>query len=109
MGDLDRTSVLVTSQTWKATVTIKAHTASEQPLAGVKVYVMWTNGAFGITNCVTNANGVCTITKTNLGLGIKSVTLTVTNATLASYTYMATANHDPDGESNGTMIIIPKP
>lgn len=109
IGDLDRSSALVTSTTWKATVTIRVHNASEQPLAGVKVYVKWSNGTTGTTSCTTNTSGVCSVTKTSLSTSITSITLTITNATLASYTYTATANHDPDGESNGSMIVVPKP
>lgn len=109
IGDLDRKSVLVTSTTWKATVTIKVHNASEQPLAGVKVYVKWTNGATGTGSCTTNTNGVCSVTKGKLSTSITSVTLTITNAALTSYTYTPTANHDPDGESNGTTIVVLKP
>jgi hypothetical protein len=44
-----------------------------------------------------------------LSNSIASVTLTITNATKLSFTYTASANHDPDGESNGTVIIAPKP
>ncbi|MDL1909169.1 hypothetical protein FBQ81_00535 [Chloroflexi bacterium CFX6] len=109
IGDLDRRSVLTTSTTWKAIVTIRVHNASEKPLAGVKVYVKWSNGTTGTASCTTNTNGVCNITKTKLNTSITSVTLTVTNATLTSYSYSATANHDPDGDSNGTTIMVSKP
>lgn len=109
IGDLDRRSVLTTSTTWKAIVTIRVHNASEKPLAGVKVYVKWSNGTTGTASCTTNTNGVCNITKTKLNTSITSVTLTVTNATLTSYSYSAAANHDPDGDSNGTTIMVSKP
>lgn len=109
IGDLDGKSALVVSTYWKATVTIRVHTANEQPLAGVKVYVKWSNGATGTGSCTTNTSGVCSITKGKFSTNITSVTLTITNAALTSYTYTPTANHDPDGESNGTVIIVPKP
>lgn len=109
IGDLDRNSTLVTSTYWKATVTIKVHTANEKPLAGVKVYVKWTNGATGTGSCTTNTNGICRITKGKFSTSITSVTLTVTNAALTSYTYAPSSNHDPDGESNGIVIVVPKP
>lgn len=109
IGDLDRSSVRTTSTTWKATVTIRVHNANEQPLSGVKVYVKWTNGATGTTSCTTNTSGVCSVTKSGLSNSIASVTLTITNATKSSFTYTASANHDPDGESNGTVIVVSKP
>ena len=34
---------------------------------------------------------------------------TVSGATLAGYAYQSPANHDPDGDSNGTTITIAKP
>ncbi len=108
MGDLDRKSALVTATTWKATVTLKVHNANEQLLSGVKVNVKWTNGATGTTSCTTNTSGVCTVTKTGLSTNIASVTLTVTSATRTGFIYQVTANHDPDGESNGTTIVVPK-
>jgi hypothetical protein len=37
------------------------------------------------------------------------VTLTITSVTHAALTYDAGANHDPDGDSNGTSITVPKP
>jgi hypothetical protein len=37
------------------------------------------------------------------------VTFTVSNVTLAGNTYNAGGNHDPDGSSNGTTIIVLKP
>jgi hypothetical protein len=37
------------------------------------------------------------------------VTFTVSNVTLAGNTYNASANHDPDGDSNGTSITVLQP
>jgi hypothetical protein len=37
------------------------------------------------------------------------VTFTVSNITLGSNTYNAGANHDPDGDSNGTAITVLQP
>jgi hypothetical protein len=37
------------------------------------------------------------------------VTFTVTSVTLAGSTYTPTANHDPDGDSTGTMITVIRP
>ena len=34
---------------------------------------------------------------------------TVSGATLAGYVYQSPANHDPDGDSNGTMTTIARP
>jgi serine protease AprX len=107
-GDLDKTSVLVTTTSWKATVTIYIHNASENPLSGAKVNVSWSGGATGTTSCTTNTSGYCSVSK-SLSTSKTSITLTVTSATKSSYTYNAAANHDPDGDSTGTVIVVSKP
>jgi hypothetical protein len=38
-----------------------------------------------------------------------SVTFAVVHVTHATLTYKAAANHDANGDSNGTAISIPKP
>jgi hypothetical protein len=108
IGDLDKISVLVKATSWKATVTIYAHNASETPLSGAKVNVSWSGGATGTTSCTTNTSGYCSVSK-SLSTSKTSITLTVTSATKSSYTYNAVANHDPDGDSTGTVIVVSKP
>lgn len=108
IGDLDRSAVPVRNK-WKATVTIRLHNANELPVAGAKVYGKWSNDATGSPYCITNSKGVCSVTKTSLTGGVPSVTFTVTKVVLAGATYQSTANHDPDGESNGTTIVALKP
>ena len=107
IGDLDRSSV--TSGTkWNATVTIYVHNNSEKTVANATVTGKWTNGATGTVTCVTNSSGMCTVTKAGLAIKTTSVTFTVTNITATSLTYKSTSNHDPDGDSNGTVIVVLK-
>jgi len=108
IGDLDRSSVLSGTK-WNATVTIYVHNSNELPVANATVTGKWTNGATGTVTCVTNSSGMCTVTKTGLAKTTTSVTFTVTNITATSLTYKATSNHDPDGDSTGTFIIVSKP
>jgi hypothetical protein len=108
IGDLDRSSVLSGAK-WNATVTILVHNTNEQPVANASVTGGWTNGATGTASCTTNANGICSLTKTGLGKSTASITFTVTNVTAPSLTYTSTSNHDPDGESTGTVIVVTKP
>jgi hypothetical protein len=37
------------------------------------------------------------------------VTFTVTNVQLSGYPYDASANTDPDGDSNGTVVTVVRP
>jgi hypothetical protein len=61
-------------------------------------------------SCTTNVAGFCTLTRNNLYLSTdSSISFTVTGITYAGYVYDAAANHDPDGDSDGTMIVVQKP
>ncbi len=106
VGDLDRTATLLNGGKWNATVTITVHNASHGPLSGVAVSGVWSNGGAGAGT--TNASGQCTVTLTN-PKNRAIVSFTINNLTRSGYTYTASSNHDPDGESNGTTITVNKP
>jgi subtilisin family serine protease len=108
VGDLDRTAT-PSGAKWNATVTITIHNTTESPVANATVSGKWTNGANGTASCVTNSNGVCQVAKTGLGAKASSVTFSVTNVTHATLAYNSPANHDPDGDSTGTVIVVSKP
>lgn len=108
VGDLDRSSTLSGSK-WNATVTVYIHDANEKLVSNAKVSGKWTNGATGTVSCTTSTSGVCQVSKTGLAAKTTSVTFTVTGVTHATLTYNSSANHDPDGDSNGTVITVSKP
>jgi subtilisin family serine protease len=108
VGDLDRSAVKSGTK-WNATVTIMIHATNETPLANATVSGKWSNGASGTASCVTNASGVCQVTKTGLSGNMASVKFSVTKVVRSSFTYTAAANHDPDGDSTGTVIVVLKP
>jgi protocatechuate 3,4-dioxygenase beta subunit len=109
IGDLDGSSAPGSPGRWDATIVITVHDDSHNPVAGVTVSGAWSNGASGSGSCVTNASGQCSVSKTGTRSTVNSVTFTVTNATHSSLTYQPAANHDPDGDSNGTVITVNKP
>ena len=107
MGDIDGSSVPAAKNRWVASATVVIHDDAEESAgAGVTITGSWSNGARGSGDCVTNASGVCTISKGNLKSNVSSVTFTVTGVTAANTSHDSAANHDPDGESNGTVIVI---
>jgi hypothetical protein len=108
VGDLDGSSVAAPRNRWDATVTITVHDAGENPVANATVEGSWSGGASGGGSCTTDASGQCSIVKGNIKGNEPSATFTVSNVTLAGSTYDASANHDPDGDSNGTIITIPQ-
>jgi subtilisin family serine protease len=108
VGDLDRSSA--TSGTkWNATVTILVHNNNEQPVANATVTGKWTNGSSGTSSCTTNSSGICTVTKSGLSASTAKVTFSITGVSATSLTYTASSNHDPDGDSTGTSIVVSKP
>jgi hypothetical protein len=106
IGDMDGSFSIIRRTYWRATVKITVHDGNHVPLAGAVVYLTWSNGYSRNVTCTTNSLGQCTLTTPNLRINVPSVTLTVTNATKAGYLYVSANNHDPDGDSTGTVIVV---
>ncbi len=79
-------------------------------MPGVIVSGVWSQGSANPVACTTNSIGSCILARNNLLIGSHpSVTFTVMNASLASYAYDPGQNHDPEADSNGTIIVIAQP
>ena len=108
VGDLDGASAKQSGR-WSANVTITLHDANHNPVANATVTGTWSNGANGTATCTTGSNGQCSVSLSNIANGIHSVTFNVNNVTRAASTYASANNHDPDGGSTGTRIVIARP
>jgi hypothetical protein len=106
IGDMDR-SAASQRNNWTASVTVVVHDASHAGVNGAIVAGNWSGG--GSTSCTTGSNGQCTVSRTGLQKKVTSVTFSVSSVTLTPYIYGPGSNHDPDGDSNGTVITVPKP
>jgi hypothetical protein len=106
VGDLDR-STSGTSRNWTARVTIRVHDGGHALVPGAYVTGSWSTGGSGA--CTTSASGDCTISRSGLKKNRSSTTFTVTGVSAAGATYDAGQNHDPDGDSNGSSITVPRP
>ena len=102
IADLDDVSTPANGR-WDATVRITVTDSDGNPVNGRVVSGTWSNGASGDTNCTTNSNGQCDVTKANLKNNVSSVVFTVTSVSGA---YDPLQNTDPDGDSNGTTINV---
>jgi hypothetical protein len=98
IADLDDVSTPANGR-WDATVRITVTDSDGNPVNGRVVSGTWSNGASGDTNCTTNSNGQCDVTKANLKNNVSSVVFTVTSVSGA---YDPLQNTDPDGDSNGS-------
>ncbi|MBI4731940.1 MAG: S8 family serine peptidase [Chloroflexi bacterium] len=107
VSDLDGAKTIGTKN-WKATVTITVVDETGVPVSGAVVTGTWSGGYSGTATCTTGSVGTCSVTTGNMKLTKTSVTFTVTNVTVSGYTYDASANSDPDGDSTGTIITILK-
>jgi hypothetical protein len=106
-GDLD--GAVVGSGPWNARAIVTVHTASHQPLSGVYVTFRYNGAVNGETSCVTNSSGVCNVLSKQVTASSGTVTFRIQNMTRSGFTYTSSANHDPDGDSNGTRIDVTKP
>jgi hypothetical protein len=75
-------------------------------LSNATVSGTWSGGTSGPASCITNSSGQCQVNTGDMKKNKKTVTFTVNNVTHATYTYNAAANHDPDGDSDGTSITV---
>ena len=110
IGDLDGSSASAPRSRWDATVTVTVHDAADNPVTGATVSGTWSGGANGSGSCLTDGSGQCIVTKTNIKTSASSATFSVTDVTLATPSaYNAGANHEPDGDSDGTIITVSQP
>jgi Beta-propeller repeat len=107
VGDLDGSAS--GSRNWQVRVTVLVHDAGHSPVANVTVSGSWSKGYSGSDQCVTAADGTCTLMTGNIRRTVPSVTFSVKKLTKSGFTYTPAANHDPDGDSNGTSIVVSRP
>ena len=102
--DLDRSTKGNTSS-WTPRVSVWVRNNANGPIIGAIISGTFSDGSSG--SCVTKINGGCVIQGAPQA-GAGSVTFTVTYVAKAGVTYNPSANSDPDGDSNGTVITITK-
>jgi hypothetical protein len=106
VGDLDRKAKNVDA-TWRALVKTLVHDDGHLAESGVLV-TFNVSGGVGTQTCTTVASGVCEVSVV-VGDAVPSLTFTVTSLSKAGFSYDASANHDPDPDSNGTVIVVNQP
>jgi subtilisin len=105
VGDLEGSSDPPEKGAWTARVWITAHDADENPLNGATVFGTWTSPD-GTGSCVT-VDGRCEVSYSGISRGKEiQIWFTVDSLVLDGVSYDPTANHDPDGDSDGTTIEV---
>jgi len=105
IGDLDG-SAQRAGNSWSGSVTITVHNAGHMPVAGASVTGAWS--VDGSATCTTSAAGQCTLTLVIANKNASAI-FTVTGVIASGAIYKPSNNHDPDGDSNGTAILLRKP
>jgi hypothetical protein len=104
VSDLDGTNQSVRNK-WNATVTITVVDSAGAPVSGALVSGAWSSGES--SECTTSS-GSCSVTRSGIRKNIASVTFTVGGVAHSDLTYDPGSNGDPDGDSDGTSITVPK-
>jgi thermitase len=108
IGDLDAFST-ANKNVWTAHVTIGVHDTNHRAVAGAVVTGSWGDGASGSATCTTGTSGTCVVVSDPVRKREGNVTFTVDSIAAGGLSYAAGQNHNPDGDSNGTMIVVGKP
>ena len=110
VGDLDNTSYWYrVNKYWRGRIVVSVHDAFHRAVSGATVYGTFSAGWSGTRSCTTGTAGTCTLTTSNISKNVASTTLSVTSVASSGRTYTAAYNHDPESDSNGTVILARKP
>lgn len=108
VGNLDG-STTSSVDTWTAIVRITAHDSRHNPVNGVTVHGSWNSGP-DITCVTADADGIgpgtCTVSLPALPITTRMAYFGMNGLTITGYTYKPSANHDPDGSSNGFGLFV---
>lgn len=108
VGDLDGWNFSGGGNPWDAVAEVYIHDANHQPVDGATVVGRWTPAsALASDTCVTGElGGIGSCIFLSLSNRRRRVTFEIVSVTLAGETYVPSANHDPDGDSDGTTVVI---
>jgi hypothetical protein len=109
VGDLDGSRQVSSGGLWRAMVTVTVHDASHTPLHGATLVGVWSGGYSGHAACTTEVNGQCSVSTGEMASKKPDVLLTVIDVTKSGHIYQASTNHDPEGDSSGSIISVPGP
>jgi hypothetical protein len=95
---------------WSATVTVAVHSSnSHGAVSGAVVTGTWSGAASGTRSCTTGTAGTCQLSVNNLRKRDANASFTVTGVTASGAMYASGQNHDVDGSSTGTTVVIARP
>ena len=90
---------------WRAVLTVEVHDEGHAPLAGATVAVFWSGATSGTGTVTTGPDGRGSISTGNTR-GDGTVLFGVSGVTVFGHAYDGSANHDPDGDSDGSVLEV---
>jgi hypothetical protein len=109
VADIDAQSIPINKSKWNASVTVHIIDGSGQPVQNAIVAATWGGGYGGSTVCTTDGAGQCEMTTGKLTQDDGDVICVIDRVSHAALTYEPAGNTDPDGDSDGTTIVIGGP
>jgi hypothetical protein len=106
VGDIDAFTSK-TSKNWSLRLRIYVHTETDALRQNVAVVGLWDNGTG--QSCTTNRFGYCELSLVGIKLTVPTRSFTITTLAQSGRTYAPLDNHDPDGDSSGTSIVVARP
>jgi hypothetical protein len=106
VGDLDAAPIRANSSFWWASVTVTVHDADHNPLPDARVSGTWSSDPDHPRSCTSDVSGQCTMVSPKVSIAEENVQFVVDALTHAARRYDPAANHDPDGDSDGTAIAV---
>jgi hypothetical protein len=111
VADLDVVTAAGASS-WSATVEVAIHSATHGLVNGATVVGEWSPSGLASDTCTTGelgGTGTCIFLFPLIPTSTPSVTFTVMSVAMPGQTYQPGANHDPDGDGDGTSITAQNP
>jgi hypothetical protein len=90
---------------WTALVAVTVVDQNGSPVPGATVSGAWSGSASGTSTGVTGNDGIVTLGSNIIKTG-NTATFTVADITHATLPYRSTDNQDPEGDSDGTSIVV---
>ena len=107
VGDLDDASLKLAKGRWRGIVVVRIEDAAHGPLVGLVVHGTFRqNGQSATASCPTGTDGSCSLSWEMPAKGGNG-SFTV-DAVSGPGTYAPAANHDVEGDSDGTTIALSK-
>jgi len=91
---------------WTASVVVRVTDSSGLPTQGVDVSGTWNLSEETQASCTTDSGGLCSVQSGSLSKKVKTAEFTVVDLSHPSYSYEPAENVDPDGDSDGTRIVV---